>query len=104
MKVRPLFDNLVVRRAKPAEMSKGGIYLPSLDPAKTGERAAEGEVLASGPGRLSGKGTRIPCEPKPGDHIIFNRHGAQELMRLPNGLVDTDCVIVSELDVFCIVE
>ena len=55
MKVKPLYDRILVRRVDPEEKVKGGIIIP--DTAK--EKPLEGKVVAVGAGRLDDDGKRI---------------------------------------------
>lgn len=52
MKIEPLQDRVLVKRAKGAEMTKSGLYIPETAREKMGE----GEVVAVGPGK-----PRIPA-------------------------------------------
>ncbi|HRT97883.1 MAG TPA: co-chaperone GroES, partial [Planctomycetota bacterium] len=56
MKIRPLYDRLIVRRVAEEEKTKGGIIIP--DTAK--DKPTEGEVVAAGKGRLLEDGKVIP--------------------------------------------
>jgi chaperonin GroES len=74
MKIRPLGDRLVVRRAASDEKTSGGIYLP--DNAKN--KPQKGEVLAVGPGKLNKDGTRRPPQVKEGDVVLFTSWAGNE--------------------------
>jgi chaperonin GroES len=75
MKVRPLYDRVLVRRVEPAEEKRGGIIIP--DTAK--EKPMEGEVVAVGAGRLDDDGKRVPMEVKEGDRILFGKYSGTEI-------------------------
>jgi len=47
MKIRPLYDRIVVKRIEQQEQMQGGLYIP--DTAK--EKPQEGEVVAVGKGK-----------------------------------------------------
>ena len=47
MKIRPLYDRIVVKRIEQQEQLQGGLYIP--DSAK--EKPQEGEVMAVGKGK-----------------------------------------------------
>ena len=51
MRLRPLQDRVVIRRAEPEAKSAGGIFIPDA----VQEKAVEGEIVAVGPG-ARGKG------------------------------------------------
>ena len=75
MKVKPLYDRVLVRRLEPEEQKRGGIIIP--DTAK--EKPMEGEVVAVGSGRLDDDGNRIPMEVKEGDRILFGKYAGTEI-------------------------
>lgn len=75
MKLKPLNDNLVVRRKEPTKVSAGGIILP--DAAQ--ERSAMAEVLAVGPGASMPDGTRRELGVKPGEVVLFDKYAGTEL-------------------------
>ena len=75
MKIRPLYDRLIVRRVAEEEKTKGGIIIP--DTAK--DKPTEGEVVAAGKGRLTEDGKVIPMDVKKGDRILFSKYGGNEV-------------------------
>ncbi len=75
MKVRPLYDRLLVKRVKEEEMSKGGIIIPET--AK--EKPIEGKVIAAGKGKIAEDGTVRPLEVKKGDNILFGKYSGTEI-------------------------
>ena len=69
MKVKPLYDRILVERIEETETTRGGIIIP--DTAK--EKPQEGVVLAVGPGRFE-DGNRIPLDVKVvlvGERILY---------------------------------
>ena len=66
MKVKPLYDRLIVKRIEEKEVKTGGIIIP--DTAK--EKPAEGKVVAVGKGALNNDSKRVPLEVKKGDRIL----------------------------------
>jgi len=58
IKVRPLYDRIVVKRADSKEQVRGGIIIP--DTAK--EKPQEAEVVAVGDGKYSDDGKRIKLD------------------------------------------
>ena len=89
-KLIPLGDRIVVRPTHREEVTKGGIVLP--DTAK--EKPQEGEVIAAGPGRLTGEGKRLQMELKKGDRVIYAKHAGTEIK-----LDDEELLILRENDV-----
>ena len=75
MKIRPLYDRIVVRRLEGEDKTKGGIIIP--DSAK--EKPAEGEVVAVGNGRVLEDGTSRPVDVKVGDQVLFGKYGGTEV-------------------------
>jgi chaperonin GroES len=60
MDIKPLHDQIVVKRIEPLEQVRGGLIIP--DTAK--EKSQQAEVIAVGPGRLLAHGRRLPMEVK----------------------------------------
>jgi chaperonin GroES len=95
MKLRPLYDRILVQRLEEATTTKGGIIIP--DSAK--EKPAEGKVIAVGNGKADEKGKKIPMDIKKGDRILFGKYSGTEVT------VDGDeYLIMREDDVLGIVE
>ena len=88
MKVRPLYDRILVRRVAEEEKTKGGIIIP--DSAK--EKPSEGEVVAVGSGKLNDKGELRALEVKKGDRILFGKYSGNEIK------VDGDELIILRED------
>src|SRR5919198_547662 len=75
MKIRPLYDRIVVKRIEEKETMQGGLYIP--DTAK--EKPQEGEVVAVGKGKLLENGTRIEPDVKEGDRVLFGKYAGTEV-------------------------
>src|SRR5438477_11140965 len=69
LKLRPLYDRIVVRRKEPREQVRGGIIIP--DTAK--EKPQEAEVIAVGEGKFNEEGKRIKLDVKKGDTILMGK-------------------------------
>jgi chaperonin GroES len=67
MKLRPLQDRVVVRRAEPEVKTRGGIFIPDA----VQERPVEGEIIAAGPGARAKDGELLPMVVKAGDRVLF---------------------------------
>ncbi|MEA3266736.1 MAG: co-chaperone GroES, partial [Candidatus Fermentibacteria bacterium] len=63
VKVRPLFDRIIVRREEAKEVVQGGIVIP--DTAK--EKPLEGIIIAVGQGRRNDSGDFVAPVVKEGD-------------------------------------
>ena len=61
MKLKPLFDNIIVKRIEENETTKSGIVLPDTI---NKEKPQKGEVISIGDGKASEKGDIIPMKLK----------------------------------------
>ncbi|MFH1808724.1 MAG: co-chaperone GroES [Pseudomonadota bacterium] len=75
MKLKPLYDRILVKRLDGEEKTAGGIIIP--DSAK--EKPIMGQVLAVGNGKLLDGGKLRPMEVKAGDKILFGKYSGTEL-------------------------
>ena len=75
MKIRPLYDRLVVKRIETQEQMQGGLYIP--DTAK--EKPQEGEVVAVGKGKRLEDGKVIPLDVQVGDRILFGKYSGSDI-------------------------
>jgi chaperonin GroES len=76
MKIRPLYDRIVVKRVETEEQMHGGLYIP--DSAK--EKPQEGEVLAVGKGkRKESDGTLTALDVQVGDRILFGKYSGSDI-------------------------
>jgi chaperonin GroES len=64
-----------VRRLEEGEQRIGGIIVP--DTAK--EKPQQGEVIATGNGKINDDGERVPLDVKVGDLILFGKYTKQEV-------------------------
>ena len=95
MNLRPLHDNVLVRRTEEEETSSGGIILSGS--AK--DKPSQGEVVAVGPGKLSDSGVATKMNVSVGDTVIFGQYGGNEIK-----LDGEEYLILSEKDIFGVVE
>ncbi|HEX7503684.1 MAG TPA: co-chaperone GroES [Syntrophales bacterium] len=95
MKIRPLYDRIIVRRVAEEEKTKGGIIIP--DTAK--DKPTEGEVVAAGKGKMTEDGKVIPMDVKKGDRILFSKYGGNEVK-----IDGVEYLIMREEDVLGIIE
>ena len=75
MSLKPLHDRVLIKRIEEQETVKGGIIIP--DTAK--EKSQEGEVVASGTGKILENGSVLPLEVKAGDRILFGKYSGAEV-------------------------
>src|SRR5207244_12899078 len=95
LKLRPLYDRIVVRRKEAKEQMRGGIIIP--DTAK--EKPQEAEVIAVGEGKFNEDGKRIKLDVEKGDTVVIGKYSGTEIK-----LDDGDYTIVREDEVLAIVE
>ena len=75
MKIRPLYDRIVVKRVENTEQMQGGLYIP--DTAK--EKPQEGEVVAIGKGKRLEDGKVIALDVQVGDKILFGKYSGSDI-------------------------
>jgi len=75
MKIRPLYDRIVVKRVEEKEQMQGGLYIP--DTAK--EKPQHGEVISVGKGKSHDEGKVFPLDVKAGDKILFGKYSGTEI-------------------------
>lgn len=75
MQVKPLQDRLLVERAAEESKTAGGIIIPD----NTGEKPAQGTVVAVGPGLKNDAGEYVALDVKVGDRIIFGKYSGTEV-------------------------
>ena len=95
MKIRPLYDRVVVRRKEEEKTSAGGIVLPGS--AK--EKPNQGEVIAIGQGKLLESGELRPVGVKAGDLVIFGQYSGSTVK-----IDGEELIVLSESEIFGVVE
>jgi chaperonin GroES len=75
MKIRPLYDRIVVKRVEEQQQMQGGLYIP--DTAK--EKPQEGEVVAVGKGKRLEDGKVVPLDVQVGDRILFGKYSGSDI-------------------------
>lgn len=95
IKMKPLGDNVIVKRIEADDVTAGGIYLP--DTAK--EKPKRGTVMAVGSGKLNNKGQRSVMQLRKDDQVLFTSYAGTEVK-----IDGEDYLIMSETDVLAVVE
>ena len=95
MKLKPLHDNILVKRTEEEETSAGGIILSGS--AK--EKPSQGTVVAVGPGKKNNSGETTPLNVAEGDTVVFGQYGGNEIK-----LDGEEYLILSESDIFGVIE
>jgi chaperonin GroES len=75
MKVRPLYDRVLVKRIEAKQAKKGSIIIP--DSAK--EKPQEGEIVAAGKGKVLEDGTKVALDVKKGNRVLFGKYAGNEI-------------------------
>jgi chaperonin GroES len=94
-KVKPLGENVLVKRVEAEERTAGGILLP--DTAK--EKPKEGVVVALGDGKLLEDGRRASFTVAVNQRVIFSSYAGSEVR-----IDGEDYLLINESDVLAIVE
>ncbi len=96
MKLKPLYDNIIVRQYEEEKITKSGIIIPETS---KGEKKEQGEVIAVGKGRTNDKGEIRPLELKVGDKILFSKYSPSEIK-----IDGEEYLVMKESDVLAIIE
>jgi chaperonin GroES len=95
MKIKPLYDRVLVKRIEEKEQKRGNIIIP--DTAR--EKPMEGKVVAVGDGRVDKDGKKTPMQVKKGDRVIFGKYSGQEIK-----LDDVEHVILKEDEILGVIQ
>ena len=95
MKIRPLYDRIVVKRIDEQEATRSGIIIP--DSAQ--EKPQEAEVIAVGHGKRLEDGKLVPLDVKVGDRILFGKWSGTEVK-----IDGEELLIMKESDVMGIID
>lgn len=96
MKIRPLYDRVVVRRKEEEQTSAGGIVLPGS--AK--EKPNQGEIVAIGDGKVLDSGDLRPLTVKVGDTVVFGQYAGSNTIEIDG----EELIIMGESEIFAVVE
>jgi chaperonin GroES len=94
-KIRPLQDRILVKRIEEETKTAGGIIIP--DSAK--EKPQEGEVIATGKGKVTDEGKLLPLDVKTGDRILFSKYSGSDIK-----LAGEEHLIMREDDILGVLE
>jgi len=95
MSIRPLHDNILVKRLAAEEKTAGGIIIPG----NSQEKPNRGEVIAVGTGKKDESGKAITLDVQKGDVVLFSQYGGSEVTI--NG---EDLIIMKEDSVLAVLE
>ena len=92
-KLNPLGDKVILKPVATEEVTKGGLIIP--DTAK--EKPQEGDIIATGPGKVDKTGNKIPMDVKVGDRVIYGKYTGSEIK-----IDDEKYLIMPESDIMAI--
>lgn len=95
MKIRPLHDRVLVRRIEEERKSAGGIIIPD----SATEKPNEGEIIATGNGKITDSGDVRAMDVKIGDSVLFGQYSGTEVK------VDGETLLMmKEEDILAVIE
>ncbi len=95
MKIRPLHDRVVIRRVEDERTSPGGIVIPD----SATEKPMQGEVLATGNGKVLDNGDQRGLDVKVGDKVLFGKYSGTEVK-----IDGEDLLVMREDDIMGVIE
>ena len=75
MKLRPLYDRVVVRRIEVETVTAGGLILPDV----ATEKPTEGFVVSVGHGNVQSDGSMKALSVQVGDRVLFGKYHGYEV-------------------------
>jgi chaperonin GroES len=93
-KLRPLGNNILVKRSESETTTKSGIVLP--DSAK--EKPKRGTIQAAGDGKLNDAGEKVALQVSVGDEVLFTSYAGTEVK-----IDGEELLIMSEDDVLAVI-
>ena len=94
MKIRPLFDRVVIKSCEVEETTKSGLILTG----NTKEKPQMAEVIAVGPGGVV-DGKDVTMSVNVGDKVIYSKYAGNEVK-----LDGEEYIIVRQSDILAVVE
>ena len=95
MKIRPLYDRILVKRIEEQAKTAGGLFIP--DTAK--EKPMEAIIVAVGNGKIQEDGSLRKLEVKAGEKILFSKYSGNEIK-----IDGTDHLILREDDILAVLD
>ncbi|NLK17050.1 MAG: co-chaperone GroES [Clostridiales bacterium] len=94
MKIKPLFDKVVIEPVEAEERTKSGIILPSA----AQEKQQMATVIAVGPGGIV-DGKEVVMQVKVGDKVLYSKYSGSEFK-----FDGKDVVILRQSDILAVIE
>jgi chaperonin GroES len=95
MKIRPLYDRILVKRIEEQAKTAGWLFIP--DTAK--EKPMEAIIVAVGNGKIQEDGSLRKLEVKAGEKILFSKYSGNEIK-----IDGTDHLILREDDILAVID
>jgi chaperonin GroES len=95
MKIRPLYDRVLVKRMDEETTSAGGIVIPG----SAAEKPMRGEIVSAGKGKRLESGEVVPLDVKVGDKVLFGKYSGTEVRELGD-----DMLVMREEDIMGVIE
>lgn len=95
MKIRPLYDRIIVKRLKQETKTFSGIVLPDT----ATEKPDQGKVVSVGKGKILENGKICPLSVKVGDYVLFGKYSGQSVK-----IDGKELLVIKEEDLFAIIE
>jgi chaperonin GroES len=95
MKIRPLYDRILVKRIEEQSRTASGLYIP--DTAK--EKPMEATIVAVGNGKIQEDGSLRKLEVKAGDKILFSKYSGSDIK-----IDGVEHLILREDDILAVIE
>jgi chaperonin GroES len=96
MNIKPLSDHILIEPIKEEEKTSTGIFLPETAEK---EKSEQGKDVATGPGKKTDEGKIVPLSVKPGDKVLFQKYGPNEIK-----IDGKEYLIAREEDILAIIE
>ena len=95
MNIRPLHDRVVVRRVEEERTSAGGIVIPD----SATEKPDQGEIIATGNGKIMENGDVRPLDVKVGDKVLFGKYAGTAVK-----VEGEELLVMREDDIVAVIE
>ena len=95
MKLRPLYDRVIVKRIEQQRKTASGIVIPD----SAAEKPEQGEVISVGSGKLLADGSLRALQIKAGDQVLFGKYGGQTVK-----VDDQELLVLREDDILAVLE
>jgi chaperonin GroES len=73
MNLRPLHDRVIVKRLDQETKTASGLIIPEA----AAEKPDQGEIIATGNGKVQDNGQLRPLDVKVGDRVLFGKYSGQ---------------------------